>query len=173
MSELEGGWYEREDLRWPRDVKVDEAKEELIRWFDERSEQVFYGRQIAVLMEGRFFHWIATKTVNELVSEGRVRSETLPLEVEGGGEAIRFYWSPKLRYWRRQALRIRELIQEFSKPELTRAFGLHAEMLFDAALARAGFSPIAQNVRAHRGREWTKTGHDLDRLHERDGVESK
>jgi hypothetical protein len=65
---------------------------------------------------------------------------------------------------------MRTLIQEFSQPTLTRAFGLQAEVLFDAAFARAGFLPTAQDVRAYAGREWTRTGHDLDRLYERDGV---
>jgi len=171
VSELvDESWYEPDAERWPRDTKVDEAKDVLVRWFDEHRERVFYGRQLAVLFEKRFFHWITTKAVNELATEKKVRSETLPLEVEGGGEEVRFYWSPTLRYWRRQALRIRELIQEFSRPELTRALGLHAELLFDAALARVGFFPSAQDVRAYAGREWTKTGHDLDRLYERDKV---
>lgn len=163
-------WYDAEREEWPRDVKVDEAKEVLLGWFEEQSGRVFYGRQVAVLLEKRFYHWITTKAVNELVAERKIRSATLPLEVEGAGEEIRFYWSPKLRYWLRQAQRIRGLIQQFSEPELTRAFGLHAEMLFDAALARAGFVPAAQDVRAYGEREWTKTGHDLDRVYERDGV---
>ena len=155
---------------WPRDAKVDEAREVLLQWFEERQDQVFYGRQLAVLFEKRFYHWITTKAVNELAAEGQIRSTTLPLAVEGGAEEIRFYWSPKLRYWRRQALRIRALIQEFAEPTLARAFGLQAEVLFDAAFARAGILPIAQDVRAYAGKEWTKTGHDLDRLYQRDGV---
>jgi hypothetical protein len=126
----DGTGPEREE--WPRDVKVDEAKDTLVEWFETHAARVFYGRQIAVLREKRFYHWI--KAVNELVQERKIRSHTLPLEVEGGGEEIKFYWSPRLRYWRRQALRIRALIQEFSRPELTRGFGLNAEMLFDAAL---------------------------------------
>lgn len=155
---------------WPRDAKVDEAREVLVQWFEERQDQVFYGRQLAVLLEKRFYHWITTKAVNELAAEGQIRSTTLPLAVEEGAEQIRFYWSPKLRYWRRQALRMRALVQEFSRPTLTRALGLHAEVLFDAAFARAGFLPTGQDVRSYAGREWTKTSHDLDRLYERDGV---
>lgn len=131
---------------------------------------MFYGRQLAVLLEKRFYHWITTKAANELAAEGQIRSATLPLAVEEGAEEIRFYWAPQLRYWRRQALRMRALIQEFSQPTLTRAFGLQAEVLFDTAFARAGFLPTGQDVRAYAGREWTKTGHDLDRLDERDGI---
>ena len=142
----------------------------LVQWFEEHDGEVFYGRQLAVRLEKRFYHWITTKAVNELAMAGRIKSTTLPFAGGGGEGEIRFYWAPKLRYWRRQALRTRGLIQEFSKSELTHALGLHAEMLFDAALARGGFLPTAQNVRAYAGREWTKTGHDLDRLYERDGV---
>ena len=43
-------------------------------------------------------------------------------------------------------------------------------MLFEAALARAGFMPVAQAVREYKERKWTETEHNLDRVFERDGV---
>ncbi len=42
--------------------------------------------------------------------------------------------------------------------------------MFDAALPRFGFMPKGQKVRSYGGREWTETGHDLDRVFERDGI---
>jgi hypothetical protein len=42
--------------------------------------------------------------------------------------------------------------------------------MFDAALPKVGFIPAAANVKQYRGRTWTKTGHDLDRVFERDGI---
>ena len=43
-------------------------------------------------------------------------------------------------------------------------------MLFEAALAGAEFKPVARKVRAYAGKTWTDTGHDLDRVFERDGI---
>ena len=42
--------------------------------------------------------------------------------------------------------------------------------MFDAALPTVGFLPKAKKVRAYGGREWTLTGHDLDRVYARNGV---
>ena len=73
-------WYEPNDEGWPRDAKVDEARDALLRWFDEHDDEVFYGRQLAVLLEKRFYHWITTKAVNELATEGRVKSTSCRLK---------------------------------------------------------------------------------------------
>jgi len=43
-------------------------------------------------------------------------------------------------------------------------------MMFDAAMATGGFLPTAKNVRSFRGKTWTQTEHNLDRIFERDGT---
>lgn len=161
-------WEEQE--AWPRDTKVDEAKEALMADLFTKRHEVLYGRQIEVLFERRFYHWITTKALNELAAEGKIQSVTMPLEMGGGEEVIRFYWSRKTRYWRRQAEEIRQLVNEFSHPDMGWALGHHGELMFDAALSRFGWLHKGQNVRAYRGKEWAKTEHDLDRVLERDGV---
>ena len=155
---------------YPRDAKIDEAKDVLLRdLFGQRAE-VFYNRQIAVLFERRFYHWITTKALIELAQERRVESTVEQLETEAGEEVIRFYWPRNVRYWRRQANEIRRLVEEFSSPDMMRALGLQGELLFDAAFAKFGWLHRGETVRAYRGREWTKTGHNLDRVFERDGL---
>ncbi len=42
--------------------------------------------------------------------------------------------------------------------------------MLDAALPKVGFMPRAEDVQEWEGRRWEKTGHDLDRVIERDGV---
>lgn len=42
--------------------------------------------------------------------------------------------------------------------------------MFDAALPRFGFMPKERKVRSYAGREWTETGHNLDRVFERDEI---
>jgi len=149
-----------------RDPKTDEAKQVLMKeLFDTQPEEVFYGRQIEVLFERVFFHWITSRALNELVAEEKIGSAKEPLAKD---THIRFFWSTRCRYWKRRAKRISEVVLEFSRPEL--GLGLHAELMFDAGLARARFVPTAVDVRSHGGKSWTRTGHDLDRIYERDGV---
>lgn len=151
----------------PRDAKIDQAKAALMaNLFDKRSEEVFYGRQVEVLFEKEFFHWITNRALGELVAEREILSAVLPLK---GEVVIRVFWSKRNRYWKRQAEEIRRIVLKFSTQEFGRALGRQAETLFDAALPVGGFMPRARNVRAYNGLEWTKTGHDLDRVFERDG----
>jgi hypothetical protein len=136
---------------------VDGAKQELSQLFAARPLDVFYERQLQVLLEDRYFHWITSKALRELVGEGRLRTEIVDLGFEADsagaiypgdwnmGANVRFFWGVRNRY--RQA-----------------------EMLFDAALPKAGFLPIGENVNEYRGKKWTRSGHNLDRIFERDGV---
>jgi hypothetical protein len=82
-----------------------------------------------------------------------------------------FYWPTRHRYPRRQVRASAHLIAEFSAPTITHAVGVHGEMLADGGFARAGFRVLANNVREVDGVKWTTTGHDLDRLVERDGIQ--
>jgi hypothetical protein len=155
--------------------------------------KIFYERQLQVLFEKRgragpyltqdFFHWITARALEELVAEGKIKSVTVPLNepvttaavtgtelLEAGGTKIRFFWPKRARYVTREAEAIRKLVLEFSHTEFGRALGHQAETMFDAALPRKGFVPTGWNVRAYGGREWTETGHDLDRVFERDGT---
>jgi hypothetical protein len=152
----------------PRDAKIDEAKAALMAdLFEARAAEVFYGRQIEVFFERRFYHWITVSALTELVAEGQILSEKMQLRE---GLDVRFYWAKRNRYWRRQAGRILGLIARYSADEVGRAVGAHGELMFDAALPQAGFMPRARNLNAYNGITWAKTGHDLDRVFERDGI---
>jgi len=152
----------------PRDHKIDEAKQYLLKEvFGNHSEEVFYGRQIEVMVERTFFHWITNAALAELVAEGKIQTKKLP--VRAGLEA-RFYWSKGVRYWKREANKIVTLIRRYSVEEVSRAIGDHGELMFDAALPRFGFMPVAWNTQEYKGRKWTTTGHNLDRVFERDEV---
>jgi hypothetical protein len=63
--------YEEEEpgstfIRWPRDPKLDPAKSDLLNWFEGNRTGVFYGRQIEVIFEKKYFHWITHKALREL-----------------------------------------------------------------------------------------------------------
>ena len=130
-------------IQWPIDPKLDPDKEELLGWFEAHSASIFYGRQIEVIFEKKYFHWITHKALRELTQEGSVASE---LRVTENGNTIRLYWSKRYRYPRRAARRLAQEVDEHSNPDLTRAIGHHAENLFGFAAARAGFSVTGPNV---------------------------
>jgi hypothetical protein len=151
------------------------------------EKKVFFERQLQILLENRFVHWATRKALGELVAEGWLKTEILPLdygigaerqrsevstaETERKGTRIRFYWrKAAVRYWRREALELRKLVVEYSQVEFTGALGRQAETLFDAALPRFGFVPEGRNVRGYRGRIWTHSNSDLDRVFVRDGI---
>ncbi len=159
---------EPEEVESPRDVKIDEAKHTLMEeLFGKEHRKVFYGQQVRVLFEKDFYHWITGKALIELTDEGKIDSVKIPLY---GETPIRFYWSKKNRYWKRQVQRSKKLVMRFSGTDIGRAIGRQAEMLFDAALPTVGFMPVARKVQEYEGRRWEKTEHDLDRVYTRDGV---
>jgi hypothetical protein len=155
-----------------RDSFVDEAKAELIQFFSQEPESVFYQRQLQVIFEDKYFHWITVRALSELVQEGKIATEALPLlpgsETTSG--FIMFYRSNAHRYWKRDADEIVKLVYRFSDSAFTSALGAQGETMFDAALPTGGFMPLGRKVRSHRGMEWTETKHDLDRAFERDGI---
>lgn len=152
----------------PRDSKVDEAKEYVLgEVFGKDPGRVFYGRQIEVMIERQFFHWITTAALKELVAEGVLQSEKLGIRA---GLEARFYWAKGVRYWRREATKIGNLIRRYSTEDVSRALGDHGEMMFGAALPKFGFMPVASDATEYKGKKWTETGHNLDRIFERDAV---
>lgn len=149
------------------DPQIDAAETALKRFFDEHRNEVYYERQLEVLFEDRFFHWITEYALKRLREGGVVASR---LEELSGIGRIRFYFHPKHRYWKRQSKEIRRLVLRFSEPQFTKALGDHAELLFDAALPAFGFIPKGRAVTSFDDKTYTKTGHDLDRVFERDGI---
>jgi hypothetical protein len=129
------GALEPEEPERPRDRRIDEAKEVLLAdFFGAQPERVFY--------------WITGRALGELAAEGRVGTALMPLV---GPINVRFYWSTRLRYWRRSAEAVRQLVARYSRPELTRAVGQHADRRSshgDRATARS--SHIRQRHRRPR-----------------------
>ena len=151
----------------PRDGYIDRVKSELIALFASQAESVFYQRQLQVMFEKDYFHWITVRALTELVEEGVITAESLALPGTGN---IKLYRANGYRYWKRDADEIVKLVSQFSESSFTYALGAHGEMMFDAALPTGGFMPKGTKVRSYGGVEWTESKHDLDRVFERDGI---
>jgi hypothetical protein len=136
-------------------------------WFGGNPNAVFYGRQIEVVFEKTYFHWITHKALRELTKEELIATE---LRITRSGNKVRLYWSKRNRYPKRAAAAIVKQVEEHSNPELTRAIGHHAETLFGVAAAREGFRVRGPSLRTFQGKTWDKTEHDLDWIFERDGI---
>ncbi len=150
-----------------RDIKIDEAKARLRKFFEDRCENVFYMQQLEVFFEKEFFHWITGKAVNELVATGFLHAEEVPLL---GFTRVKFVFHHKHRYYKRQIKRCIEVIRQYSDPNIAIACGRQAEVLFFNALVNRGFLSRGQDTNEYRGKRWTWTEHRLDFIIEKDGV---
>jgi hypothetical protein len=161
-------WSEPEEIiEQPRDSFVDEAKADLKTLFEREPESVFYQRQLQVMFERDYFHWITVRALSELVQQGILAAELMPLPGTGN---IAFYRLSSYRYWKRDADEVAKLVSRYSDSSFTYALGAQGETMFDAALPTVGFMPTGWKVQSHGVAVWTKTRHDLDRVFERDGI---
>jgi hypothetical protein len=164
------GWeyWDPEPEREPRppDPREEEAIEGLAAMFTEHRERVFWARQVEVMHEDRWFHWITDRALKRLVG-GQVSSEVRHL---AGGAPIRLYWHKSYRYYRREAQRVVQLVDEYSQPRFGQALGLQGEHMVLAGFAGREFLMRGRNTRAYMDRIWEETEHNLDFIFERDGV---
>lgn len=165
---MDDAYYEydefEEDIR-PPDPVEGEAVEEL-RAFFEANREVFSSRQIQVLFEKKYFHWITLRALKILADEGTIRSEQRNLSY---GAPIGFVWHKTNRYNRREIKEILSLVERYSDHEFTAALGNTGELLVSDGFGRFGFVQRGREAKSFQGREWTRTEHNLDFLFERDG----
>jgi hypothetical protein len=156
-----------EVIEYTRDDKIDDARTSILDFFIQNPEEVFYERQLTVIFEKIYFHWITVKALLELAAGGSINSQMLELVP---GVPIRFFWARGNRYWRRQAGHTTNLVRRFSENSFIHAIGFQGELLVDAALPLADFAQVARNVRSFNDKTWIATGHNLDRIVEREGI---
>ncbi|MBI4286499.1 MAG: hypothetical protein HY670_11485 [Chloroflexi bacterium] len=165
--DYEGPEQEEWPENLPRDVKIDEAKRELEKFFAGNRDKVYYVKQLEVFFEKRFYHWIVAKAVKELVGDGLLGEEEIALQ---RGTFVKFLFDKRLRYYKRQINRNIEVIRAYSNPNIAIACGRQAEVLFFNALTGCGFVAKGQNTNEHGDRKWTETENDLDFILGKDGI---
>ncbi len=149
------------------DPRQEEAAAALQLVFDGNRERVFFSRQLEVLHEGRWFHWITNRALRELANRGVIRSESRQLTT---GSRVHLLWHRSYRYYRREAIRLVQLVEAYADPNIGGAIGLHGELMVLEGFARQQFVMMGRNTKTFEGRSWTKTAHDLDFVFERDGT---
>jgi hypothetical protein len=158
----------------PADAAHDRAVAELRRFFEAKKDRVFYSRQLEVIHERQFFHWITNRALRHLVELGELQGERRQLR---SGGSIQLVWHRSFRYSRRAAVRVVQLVEEYSAANMGGALGLQGELLVLEGFAKAQFLLRGRNTRSFDGKTWSETGHDLDFIISRDtrsyGVEVK
>jgi hypothetical protein len=156
-----------DDSLRPDDERELEAREHFRRFFDKNRDRVFFSRQLEVLNEREYFHWITNRAIRDLEGEGQIRSEWRKLST---GTSIKLVWHRGYRFFKRSANNLVSLVEEYSDPNIGAALGLHGETMVLEGFARSQFVMGSRNTREYRGKLWLQTEHDLDFIFERDGI---
>lgn len=157
---------EEHEERQP-DPREEEAVVALERLFDKNRERVFFSRQLEVLHESDWFHWVTNRALRALIARGVIRDEVRPLATGG---SIHLMWHRRHRYYRRDAARVVNLVEEYADPNIGGALGLQGEFMVLEGFARKQFVMHGRNTQTFGTATWTRSDHDLDFVFERDGA---
>src|SRR5262245_47772462 len=92
------------------DTEEAKARARLLAHFIDNSQTVFYSRQLEVLFEGEFFHWITNRALRALVQEGHVKTETRQLDI---GSEMKLVWYRTFRFYKRAASDVFDLVNRY------------------------------------------------------------
>jgi len=163
----------------PEPEREDEFEEQAVdvlgEFFEKNKKRVFYFRQIEVLHEDSFFHWVTNRALHKVIG-GTVRTEE---RVIGSGRSINFVWHKSLRYYRREQRKVAKLVGQYSEPTVGASLGLNGELIVLEGFARKQFLLMGRHTNAYGGKVWTdgsseKTSKskppNLDFIFEKDSV---
>lgn len=171
------GWDEISDsaeYNRGEDRHVELVSNVLREFFDANRKDVYYSRELAVHFEKidleggvyRPHHWVTINALRKLVDEGFL----IPYrEAYSHGEVV-FYSHRSYRYPKRRIGKKIDLVDKYSDPVTCRAYGEHAELLFERAILRRGFNFVDEDFNEVGGRKWTKSNHNLDFAVEKDEI---
>lgn len=149
------------------DSEEEKARSRLLAYFIDNPEAVFYSRQLEVLFENEFFHWVTNRALRRLVEEGHVLSEARKLTI---GSEIKLVWHKSFRFYKRAANDVFRLVDMYTSAATDGTLGMQGEHLVLAAFARRQYVLMGEEANSFRGVSWAETGHDLDFIFEKNGV---
>lgn len=143
------------------------ARARLQSHFVDFPDKVFFSRQLEVLFEREFFHWITNRALRRLIDQGVVATEARPMDT---GSEVKLVWNRKFRFYKRTAEATFDLVNRYSVAATDGTLGMQGEHLVLAAFARRQYVLMGEEVSAYRDAKWTETNHDLDFIFEKNGV---
>lgn len=135
------------------------ARARLLAHFEDNPEAVFYSRQLEVMFENEYFHWVTNRALRRLVDERRIISEPRKLDI---GSEIKLLWHNKYRFYKRSATDVFNLVNHYTNAATDGTLGLQGEHLMLAAFARGKYILTGEEVSEHNGKTWIETKHNLD-----------
>lgn len=143
------------------------ARARLLSFFVDYPNKVFFSRQLEVLFEGEFFHWITNRALRRLIEQGIVATEARPMAT---GSEVKLVWNKKFRFYKRAADATFNLVDRYSTAATDGTLGMQGEHLMLAAFARRQYLLVAEEASTYRDVAWTETNHDLDFIFEENGI---
>lgn len=165
----EPGEITYEELGHPPDPKTQQAKKLIIERLGQEPKRVYFQRQLEVIYEKKFFHWVTDRAIRELQEEGKISVNFYPIPVGIHRDAVKIITSRSNRFYKREATRIIELITGYSHPSVTQDIGLWGQELFKVAYGRYGFQLIAEDTNEFQGRRWLESDKNIDFIVEKKG----
>ena len=144
----------------------EQAVDVLGEFFEKHKERVFYYRQIEVFHEDSFFHWVTNRALHRIIGETVLTEQ----EKLAYGPTINFVWHKSLRYYRRERKKLKNLVEEYSDPNVGAHLGLNGELITLEAFARKQFLLVGRHTNSYRDRVWPESKHNLDFIFEKDSV---
>lgn len=141
------------------DAREQEVADRLTLLFEANPTTVFYGRQLEVLFERDYFHWITNRALRSL--GGRV--VTLEQHPLAHASPTTLAWHRRYRYPRRQIAEVMTLINGYVRPDVSRAVGDRGEeLVLDGFAGRNRFTCLGRNVNEFEDRvcwptRWMRT----------------
>jgi hypothetical protein len=149
------------------DPKENEAYTTFREFFKQNNRNVFYSKQLEVLYEKPYYHWVTNRALHRLNEEGEILKEEQMLK---HGRPIKLLWHKSMRYPKRAAKEIVAIVNKYSSPDITASVGQQGEFLVLEAFTRFGFRVIGRNTNELDGNKWEETNHDIDFIFEKDFV---
>ena len=94
-----------------KDTEEDRSRARLLAHFEDNPESVFYSRQLEVMLEHEYFHWVTNRALRRLVQEGRLHIETRALST---GSEIKLLWHRNYRFYKRAADEVFKLVDWYT-----------------------------------------------------------
>lgn len=134
---------------------------------EENKERVFYSRQLEIIFEDKYYHWITNRALKVLIDSGDIISQ--PYNLVNAGH-VNLVWQKSFRYYKRTAREICDLIDLYSLPSLSADIGLRGEMLILEGFAMNGFKLLGRETNEFNNLKWTESNHNLDFIFSKDNI---
>lgn len=129
---------------------------------DCNPDSPYHRKQVEVIFEDKYFHWVTNRAVGDLIDEGFLRLEKR--------DVAHFVYRSGIRYIRREINRRVRIIGRYTDPVITWAIGSYAQMMFSFMFQLNGFKIVGEDTNGYNGLKWDETEHDLDFIIKKDSI---